>query len=91
LASGLLLLSYPLHPPATPQRLRTEHLPSLRVPTLFVHGDRDPFGTLEQIDAARRLVPATTALLAVQKAAHALHADARTASAIVAAFRELVG
>ena len=91
LAAGLLLLSYPLHPPATPQRLRTEHLPRLRVPTLFVHGDRDPFGTLEEIDAARRLVPAATALLAVQKSAHALHADASTASAIVAAFRGLVG
>ena len=33
LASGLLLLSYPLHPPAAPDRRRIEHLPALRVPT----------------------------------------------------------
>ena len=91
LASGLLLLSYPLHPPATPQRLRTQHLPSLRVPTLFVHGDRDPFGTPEEIEAARGIVPARSALLIVRRAAHALRADTGTTRAIVDSFRGLVG
>lgn len=91
LAGGLLLLSYPLHPPATPQRLRTDHLPSLRVPTLFVHGDRDPFGTTAEIDMARSLVPAASALLVLARSAHALHADTSTTRAIVEAFRRLVG
>ena len=91
LAHGLLLLSYPLHPPAAPDRLRTQHLPSLRVPTLFVHGDRDPFGTPEEIETARRLVPAATALLVVPRAAQALHADTATTHAIVDRFRGLVG
>jgi predicted alpha/beta-hydrolase family hydrolase len=91
LAEGLLLLSYPLHPPRTPDRLRTEHLSALRVPTLFVHGDRDPFGSPEEIDAARALVPARTALVVLPRSAHALHADAGTAGTIVAAFRDLVG
>jgi hypothetical protein len=90
LAAALLLLSYPLHPPATPQRLRTEHLPALRVPTLFVHGDRDPFGTPDEIEAARALIPAPTALVVMPRSAHALHADATSTRAIVTAFRGLV-
>ena len=90
LASGLLLLSYPLHPPAARQRLRTQHLPSIRLPTLFVHGDRDPFGTPEEIDAARSLIPAASTLLVLERTAHALRADANTARAIVTAFRALV-
>jgi predicted alpha/beta-hydrolase family hydrolase len=90
LAAGLLLLSYPLHPPGKPERRRIEHLPALRVPTLFVHGDRDPFGTPEEIEAARALIPAPTSLLVIPRSAHALHADATTALGIVAAFRRLV-
>ena len=41
--SGLVLLGYPLHPPGKPERRRMEHLPGIRVPTLFVEGTRDPF------------------------------------------------
>lgn len=50
-ASGLVLLSYPLHPPGKPEKLRTDHFPDLDVPTLFVNGDRDPFGTPEELNA----------------------------------------
>lgn len=46
LVSGLLLLSYPLHPPRKPDQLRIQHLPSLRTPCLFVQGTRDPFGSI---------------------------------------------
>ena len=89
-AQGLLLLSYPLHPPATPERLRTEHLPALRVPTLFIHGDRDPFGTPDEIEAARALIQARTTLVVLPRSAHALHADAGTAQTIVTAFLSLI-
>ena len=41
--AGLLLLSYPLHPPRKPEQQRTQHLPDLHTPTLFVSGTRDPF------------------------------------------------
>ena len=44
-AAAVVLLSYPLHPPGKPERLRIEHFPALAVPSLFVNGDRDPFGT----------------------------------------------
>ena len=43
--AGLLLVSYPLHPPAKPDKLRTEHLPRIPVPTLCVSGSKDTFGT----------------------------------------------
>lgn len=46
--AGLVLLSYPLHPPGKPERLRTEHFPDITVPTLFVSGERDPFGSPDE-------------------------------------------
>lgn len=72
LVEGLLLCSYPLHPPGKPDRLRTQHLPALDVPVLFAHGTRDPFGTIEELDAARKLIPGKTALLTVDGAGHDL-------------------
>ena len=70
LVSGLLLLSYPLHPPRRPEQQRTAHLPSLRTPTLFVHGTRDPFGSIAEIEQALKMIPAPTKLLAVEGAGH---------------------
>src|SRR6476660_7319560 len=62
LVAGLLLLSYPLHPPRKPEQLRVQHLPGLRVPALFVHGTRGPFGSVEEMEAAFSLIPAKTRL-----------------------------
>ena len=70
--AGLLLLSYPLHPPRKPEQLRTAHLTNLRTPTLFVHGTRDPFGAIAEIEHAMKLIPATTKLLPVEGAGHDL-------------------
>jgi len=53
----LVLISYPLHPPGRPDRLRTEHFPSITVPCLFVSGDRDPFGSPDELEAATTLIP----------------------------------
>jgi predicted alpha/beta-hydrolase family hydrolase len=72
IADGLLLLSYPLHPPRQPSQLRTGHFPSLRTPALFVHGTNDPFGSLEEIRAALDLIPARTSLLPFEGAGHDL-------------------
>jgi len=72
LASGLLLFSYPLHPPRKPDQLRIQHLPRLQTPTLFVHGMRDPFGTPEEIGSALNLIPAKTRLLRIEGAGHDL-------------------
>ncbi|HET8930456.1 MAG TPA: alpha/beta family hydrolase [Acidimicrobiales bacterium] len=48
-ASGLLLLSYPLHPPGKPDKLRVDHFAEIDVPCLFISGDRDPFGTRAEL------------------------------------------
>jgi len=72
LVSGLLLLSYPLHPPRKPEQLRIQHLPNLRTPSLFVHGTRDPFGSVAEMTAALRLVHAKTELMRVEGAGHDL-------------------
>ena len=72
LVDGLLLLSYPLHPPRKPEQLRTQHLPKLRTPALFVHGTRDPFGTAEEVASALGLIPAKVCLLRIEGAGHDL-------------------
>lgn len=72
LADGLLLLSYPLHPPGHPEKPRTQHLAKIEVPSMFVSGTRDPFGTIEEIEAARKLIPAKAFLLPVEGAGHDL-------------------
>jgi len=56
-ALGLVLVSYPLHPPGKPERLRTAHFPSLHVPCLFVSGTRDAFGTPEEMEEATAAIP----------------------------------
>lgn len=71
-AHGLVLFSYPLHPPGKPERARTEHLPGVTVPALFIHGDRDPFGSLEELRAALVLLPGHTRLLEVTGTGHDL-------------------
>jgi predicted alpha/beta-hydrolase family hydrolase len=69
---ALLLMSYPLHPPRKPAQLRTQHFFNLRTPALFVQGTRDPFGTVEEIEQALKLIPARTKLLTVDGAGHDL-------------------
>ena len=71
-ADGLLLLSYPLHPPRKPEQLRTTHFPSLRRRALFVHGARDPFGSSDEMYSALQLIPAETRLLMIEAAGHEL-------------------
>jgi predicted alpha/beta-hydrolase family hydrolase len=72
LVEDLLLLSYPLHPPKKPAQLRTQHFPSLQTPTLFVHGTRDRFGTIEEMQSVLKLIHARTALLPIAGAGHEL-------------------
>jgi predicted alpha/beta-hydrolase family hydrolase len=72
LVDALLLLAYPLHPPGQRDRPRVQHFPDLRTPAFFAHGSADPFGTLDEVEAARARIPARTALLAVEGAGHDL-------------------
>ena len=69
---GLLLLAYPLHAPGRPDAPRAAHFSAIRVPALFVHGTRDPFGTLDELETARARLAGVSALLAVEGAGHDL-------------------
>ncbi|MFC4603385.1 alpha/beta family hydrolase [Rhodococcus kronopolitis] len=75
ICDGLLLFSYPLHPPGKPEKARTAHLPDLRCPCVFVHGTRDPFGTPDELREALTLVPAPTELVLVEGKGHDLAPD----------------
>jgi predicted alpha/beta-hydrolase family hydrolase len=72
LVPALLLLSYPLHPPRKPEQQRTQHLPDLRTPALFVSGTRDPFGSIPELEQALKMIPVKTKLLAIEGAGHDL-------------------
>jgi predicted alpha/beta-hydrolase family hydrolase len=56
-AAGLVLISYPLHPPGRPERLRIEHLPALDVPCLFISGTKDSFGSPEELEQHTAAIP----------------------------------
>jgi len=98
IADALLLLSYPLHPPRRPREARTAHFGALRTPAVFVHGTRDGFGTIEEMEAARGLIPAPTVLIVADGARHDLAAGARGADRLgalaadaLAALRAVLG
>ncbi len=91
LADGLLLLSYPLHPPRKPAELRTAHFPQLKTPALFVHGSRDPFGSQAEMKLALELIPAEKQRLEIEGAGHELlgkKADDGLPARIVTAFQQ---
>lgn len=95
LAAGLLLLSYPLHPPRRPEQQRTQHLPDLRTPTLFVHGTRDPFGTIAELEHAIKMIPAKTKLMPVEGPGHDLGFKGKSkneelSTRVLAEFQELM-
>jgi predicted alpha/beta-hydrolase family hydrolase len=69
---GLLLLSYPLHPPRKPEQLRTSHFPKLTAPAFFAHGTRDPFASIAEMKQALDMIPARHALMEVEGVGHEL-------------------
>src|ERR1700744_4223480 len=77
----LTLFSYPVHPPGKPERARTEHLPDIRVPTVFTHGTPDPFGTPAEVRDAAAMIAAPTEVVEIAGARH----DLRSKSLDVAA------
>lgn len=93
LVDGLLLLSYPLHPPGRPAQLRTQHFPQLHTPVLFVSGTRDAFGSVDELQAAIRLITARKKLVTAEGAAHGLSdkkKQAQWVALIVESFREFL-
>ncbi len=64
--AALVLVSYPLHPPGRPDRLRTDHFPALDLPCLFVSGRRDPFGAPAELEQETAAIPGPVTLVFVE-------------------------
>jgi len=69
-AAGLVLLSYPLHPPGRPEKLRVEHFGALHLPCLFVSGTRDPFGNSDELEAHTAAIPGAVTQVWIDGAGH---------------------
>lgn len=82
-AAALVLVSYPLHPPGKPDRLRTEHFPQLRVPCLFVSGRRDAFATPAELEREVAAIPGPVTL-AFADGDHSLRKSQTEAADVVA-------
>jgi predicted alpha/beta-hydrolase family hydrolase len=90
IASALLLLSYPLHPPGKPEQLRMQHFARLHLPCLFVQGTSDPFGSPAELRPAIASIPAPTRIIAVEGAGHDLKRGRFDLESVVAALAELL-
>jgi predicted alpha/beta-hydrolase family hydrolase len=90
-ALALVLISYPLHPPGKPEKLRTEHFPQLELPCLFVSGTRDAFGSPEMLEAATQAIPGPVTLRFLDGGDHGLRRlDAQVAQIVSEAMQNLV-
>jgi len=81
-ALGLVLISYPLHPPGRPAQLRSEHFPRLALPCLFVSGRRDPFATVDELEEATSAIPGPVMHLWLDGGHGLRGGDARIAAAV---------
>ncbi len=74
--AGVVLLGYPLHPPGKPQQQRSRHLPRIAAPMLFVQGERDSFGTADELRAVVAALPSAE-LYVVPKGDHSFKVPKR--------------
>lgn len=71
-AAGLVLVSYPLHPPGRPEQRRVEHFPALHVPCLFVSGTGDAFATPAELEEAASAIPGPVTHVWIEGGNHGL-------------------
>jgi predicted alpha/beta-hydrolase family hydrolase len=90
-ARGLVLVSYPLHPPGKPDKLRTEHFPQLNVPCLFVSGTRDTFGKPDELEQATAAIPGDVTHVWIDGGDHGLRRkDTDVVAAVIAWMKPLL-
>jgi uncharacterized protein len=83
--AALVLVSYPLHPPGRPERLRTAHFPDLDLPCLFVSGRRDAFAAPAELERETEAIPGVVTLALVD-GDHSLRKSESAAADIVASW-----
>lgn len=80
---GVICVSYPLHPPKKPSQLRVEHLPRMLVPSLFVSGTRDEFGSPEELVSELAAIPIPPTIEFIEGGRHELKGHDDRVAAIV--------
>jgi predicted alpha/beta-hydrolase family hydrolase len=81
--AAIVLISYPLHPPGRPDRLRTDHFRDLQLPCLFVSGRRDAFATPEELERETAAIPGPVTLVLVDGDHSLRKRDAEVADIVV--------
>jgi uncharacterized protein len=81
-AAALVLVSYPLHPPGRPDRMRSEHFPALRLPCLFVSGRRDAFASPEELERETAAIAGPVTLIFVDGDHSLRRSEAAAAEAV---------
>lgn len=89
-AAGLVFLGYPLHPPNAPAKRRDAHLPSIQQPMLFIQGERDTFGTADEIAALIPRLHAPVTLHVVRRGDHSFKVPARGEQSQDEVFEEIL-
>jgi len=74
---GIIVFGYPLHPPGKRDQLRVEHLPSITAPVLIVQGERDTFGTPDELRPALASMKTAVDLQIVARGDHSLAVSGR--------------
>ena len=87
-AAGLVLISYPLHPPGKPDRLRVEHLSRITVPCLFVQGTSDAFGGPDELSEWTSTIPGDDTHVWVEGRGHDLRSSDQLIAEAVATWLE---
>jgi len=80
--AGLVLLSYPLHPPGKPDDLRVDHFADITVPTLFVSGTADPFASPEELEREAAAIAGPVDFVWLEGEPHAPRDDAAVVAAV---------
>lgn len=81
--AGLILLSYPLHPPGRPDSLRVEHFPDVSVPVLLISGSTDPFGSPAEFATHLAAIPGPVTQVWLTGGHDPRNADGAIAAAVV--------
>jgi predicted alpha/beta-hydrolase family hydrolase len=76
--SGVVCFGYPLHPPGRPEQLRIQHLPSITVPVLVIQGERDAFGTPDELRPHLDAMKADVRLHVIPRGDHSLSVRGKT-------------
>jgi uncharacterized protein len=87
--SGVVCFGYPLHPPGKPDQLRIAHLPSIAVPVLVIQGERDAFGTPEELRPHLEAMTAKVHLHVIPRGDHSLSVRGRAPAATYAELAEI--